>query len=226
MGFYHAKKTLNALIEESATVLSTLQLPTGIDSTTLQPIIIKELGELDTIFDDAASASAYINVWSSAHLLSWTRMLAALTAEYNPISNYDRTDTESENVTGTHSEMNNRESSGSSGFTGTTANSGEDVSRSDRQGFNSSDYAPVDKQTMQHGLAQNSASATTTEGSESGSVSGDRSENRVRTLQSRGNIGVTTNQQMIEAEIALRAQWTIYGIIVNDFKRELCIDVY
>jgi hypothetical protein len=222
MGFYKAKKTLAALIEERPALLGALVLPAGIDATTLNPIIEKELGELDTIFDDADSAAVYLAVWSDAHLIAWTRMLAALTAEYNPISNYDRTDTESESVGRERSDS--RESSGTSSFAGTTGNSGNDVVKSDRQGFNSAEYSPVDKVTTEHGLSQQSASATTTQGSESGS--GNESETRAKTLRSSGNIGVTTNQQMIEAEIAMRSKWTIYGIIVEDFKRELCVGVW
>lgn len=38
-----------------------------------------------------------------------------------------------------------------------------------------------------------------------------------------GNIGVTTNQQMIESEIQLRSSYSIYLIIYNDIVRELCI---
>ena len=38
-----------------------------------------------------------------------------------------------------------------------------------------------------------------------------------------GNIGVTTNQQMIESEIQLRSSYSIYLIIYNDIIRELCI---
>lgn len=222
MGFYKKKATLNELLEDSPTLLTALQLPTGIDASTLSPIITKELGELDTIFDDAASAAVYLAVWSDAHLLAWTRMLAALTAEYNPISNYDRTDTESESVGRERSDS--RNSSGTSSFAGTTGNSGNDVVKSDRQGFNSADYSPVEKVTTEHGVSQSSASATTTGGSESGS--GSESETRAKTLRSSGNIGVTTNQQMIEAEIAMRSKWTIYGIIVEDFKRELCVGVW
>ena len=41
-----------------------------------------------------------------------------------------------------------------------------------------------------------------------------------------GNIGVTTSQQMIEAEMALRAKHNMYQIISDSFKRHFCIMVY
>lgn len=222
MGFYKPKKTLKQLIEDAPTLLNALVLPSGVTAAYLNAILVKECGDFDTLFDDASAAATYFAAWSNAHILSWERMFAALTAEYNPISNYDRTDVESEATGRARSDQ--RSSSGASTFAGNTGNSGNDTVKNDRQGFNSSDYSPVDKVTTEHGMAQGSASATTTSGNEQGS--GSESETRARTLKSSGNIGVTSNQHMLEEEISLRSKWTIYGIIVNDFKREICVGVY
>lgn len=41
-----------------------------------------------------------------------------------------------------------------------------------------------------------------------------------------GNIGVTTSQQMIEAEMALRAKHNFYQIVSDSFKRHFCIMIY
>lgn len=41
-----------------------------------------------------------------------------------------------------------------------------------------------------------------------------------------GNIGVTTNQEMIEAEINLRRLYNIVDIIVDDFIKKFCLRVY
>jgi hypothetical protein len=40
-----------------------------------------------------------------------------------------------------------------------------------------------------------------------------------------GNIGVTTSQEMVEAEIKV-AQHNIYTIIIDDFKKKFCLSVY
>ena len=47
-----------------------------------------------------------------------------------------------------------------------------------------------------------------------------------RTGRVHGNIGVTTSQQMIQAEIDLRVQNQLTYIIINDFKRRFCLLVY
>lgn len=51
-------------------------------------------------------------------------------------------------------------------------------------------------------------------------------DNRKINIHTHGNIGVTTNQQMIEAEIALRTTHNLYNIIVNDFVNKFCVGVY
>ena len=41
-----------------------------------------------------------------------------------------------------------------------------------------------------------------------------------------GNIGVTTSQQMVTAEMELRATYNMYQIIANSFKKTFCVMVY
>ena len=45
-------------------------------------------------------------------------------------------------------------------------------------------------------------------------------------MKQKGNIGVTTNQEMIEAEIKLRTQFDIFRIITQEFEREFLLQVY
>ena len=49
-------------------------------------------------------------------------------------------------------------------------------------------------------------------------------ENRKRTEQ--GNIGVTESSAMVRHEMELRADFNIYSIIANDFKKHYCLMVY
>lgn len=51
-------------------------------------------------------------------------------------------------------------------------------------------------------------------------------DNRDINIRAHGNIGVTTNQQMIEAEIAMRHNHNLYNIILNDFINKFCLGVY
>lgn len=49
---------------------------------------------------------------------------------------------------------------------------------------------------------------------------------RTRSLHSSGNIGVTTTQQMLTAEIELRNKYNIYSVILHCFMREICVGVF
>ncbi len=51
-------------------------------------------------------------------------------------------------------------------------------------------------------------------------------DNREISIRAHGNIGVTTNQQMIEAEISIRHNHNLYNIIIDDFINKFCLGVY
>lgn len=206
MGFYTAKPTLAEMLEDNPDLLAGLSIPSELDGAVLAGLISVELGDLQTIFYGADRLAAYLPIWSAAQIDAWSRMYMALSAEYNPLHNYDRTDVETEESSGT----------AASTFAGATQASGSDTVVRARQGFNSEDYAPSDKDTTTLGTGNESTSATTAS----------NTAGRERTLNSSGNIGVTTNQQMIEAEMAMRNKWTVYGIIVEAFKRDLCVEVW
>lgn len=61
---------------------------------------------------------------------------------------------------------------------------------------------------------------------DSGSRDGTIGDTGSRSGNVHGNIGVTTNQQMIEAEINLRVNYQLTYIIINQFKQKFCLLVY
>lgn len=204
--FYKARPTLAELFEEDSSLFATLTLPAGVELSTLVSLIIVELGELDTICKDAAALKTYHAAWSAKWLPSWTRMQSALTAVYNPISNYDRVDVESIGV----------ETSGGDKVTTSTERGGSDVTTRSRQGFDSTDFVGTDKDVYAPGQTSESVSET-----ELGAKS-----DTERTLHSSGNIGVTTSQQMLEAEMRLREEYSLYGTIVGMYRRDICVGVW
>lgn len=85
-------------------------------------------------------------------------------------------------------------------------NTSTSTGSSDVSGFNSSDYSPANK---------NETSITS---------EGEFDKNH-RKLTRHGNIGVTTSQQMIESEFALREK-NLYNILYKDLDSILCQEVY
>lgn len=83
-----------------------------------------------------------------------------------------------------------------------------------------------------HSGSENSSKTSSAQEAQAEQSSGEESKehsqegSRTRSLQSSGNIGVTTTQQMITAEIDLRNKYNIYGVILNCFMREICVGVF
>ena len=77
-------------------------------------------------------------------------------------------------------------------------------------GFNSSSYGPESQQSMN-------------QSGESDTTFGRELEHSAHLY---GNIGVTTSQQMVTAEMELSGKLDIYQVIADDFKREFTLLIY
>lgn len=210
MGFYKRRPTIREMVVEQPELLNSLNLSFMGDNTAAQLLvrlmIMAELGDMQTICDSAAELAAYLVVWSAGQQLDWSRWYAALTAEYNPIHNYDRTEEETEGVETTSSV------SGES----SSENGGQDVHTVERQGYNAADYVPADKDTTEYGGT----------GSTTSSTSGEGTTDRTRDLHVSGNIGVMTNQAMIQEELNLRSRNNIARTMVDIFLRDICVGIW
>ena len=213
--FYTAKPTLAELYAEDAQLFSGLsgKIPVeeeGVTFADFVALVLVELGELQTIFPTAATLKSFLGTWGTLHAANWTKMQDALNSAYNPIHNYDRTEEESETVTG----------SGSASETASSNESGSEMRSDYRAGFNSAAAAgaavPTTKEIVQPGRSVE----------QSNSASTSNETGREREVHISGNIGVTTSQQMLEAELQLRDKFTLYYIILDEFRREICVEVW
>lgn len=131
-------------------------------------------------------------LWSTYkrnNIYNWTRMLRAYHLEYNPINNYDMTETET-----TKHEGNNVKE------TTTTTTTTTDTTTPNRTDvYVTSDENPSGRlsnyTSFSGGTSQNN-DGTLTENETIADIS--------RELTRSGNIGVTTSQQMLQSEIELR----------------------
>lgn len=208
---YKERPTLAALYEADPTLFALMQLPTdqshGLTRDAFVDLALAELGELQTIFYTAPMLKHYIGVWSGLRLSNWQSMQSALNQAYDPLANYDRTETVEETITG----------EASSEASGSSEEGGEENRQEKMAGFNSTgEGANTQHETVTPGR--------TTESSSSGSSSSETG----RSLESHviGNIGVTTSQQMLQAELELREKFSLYFIILDQFRRDICVEVW
>lgn len=187
-------------------------LPTGISHEVLDPILLAETAELEILYPEPSTLATVIRAWSMARGPAWAKMATALAAEYNPIHNYDRTESWTEAREGESSRAGTNEGSGQS--------SGSSTGTQDVAGYNAAGTVASVPRTKDTGSSSGSSSQSG-EWTEDGS----NSESSTRTGRIQGNIGVTTSQQMIQSELELR-EMDLYKIIIQEFKRMFCLGVY
>lgn len=218
-------------------IFDSLTIPTSVDRETLIDNIIMEAAELELLFPNADILGRLIGNWSKTRLAAWNRMIGALDAEYNPIENTDRYEDHLEDYTRDLNESDNytRDLKENDNYTRNLTDSGNSNSRgstqNSRTGYNSGDLQVTDSSSSED-HSDVTRSYTGSDDRNKGYTGGDNrnkgftgGDTRHTVIHTHGNIGVTTNQQMVEAELKLR-QYDIYKLITNEFIDTFCIGVY
>lgn len=197
-----AKLSVLGLYNWDSKLFDGFSLPDTVDAETLRNLIFSETAELEVLYSDPSIFNMILRSWSKSRVEDWRRVESALIAEYNPIENYDRTETHSDVYT------RNLAESGNNVSTETHAENGK------KAAFNDSSMVDTDS----------TDGNSSTDGTMNSEYTG--GDNREINIRAHGNIGVTTNQQMIEAEVAMRHNHNLYNIILNDFITKFCLGVY
>ena len=170
-----------------------------ITSTLVDFFIDSETGKIESLSMDMLA-----NIIFTKYGLKWAKEYATLSAEYDPISNYDMTERMTNDVT-THQ----------FGHSNTRTDNKNETVETQKAGFNSSTYSPVDKVTSQ-------GNAGTIADVESGT----NTDTRNYLLTRKGNVGVTTSQQMLESERKLWL-WDFFdSVVYPDIDKVLTIQTY
>lgn len=207
------------------TIFDGLNVPDGMDKETLVSKILMDTAELEVIYTDPATLKFAISNWSSVCQRVWEELEATFHYDYNPIHNYDReeiyTDTEKVQRVENEDHTINYESSGSN-----NANqSGNTDNMRSVFGFNSESAANAEKNEGQ--FSSDTDTSYNDERKDTGTRSTDGNTDRtfVHSAHMLGNIGVTTTQQMIDAQRET-VQFNLYDYIVTDYKNRFCLLVY
>ena len=204
----------------------TFPLPTGLTHEVLDPILLAETAELELLYPEPTTLATVITAWATARGPAWTRMATALNAVYNPIHNYDRTESFTEELEGSNSRTGANDRTGSSDTTGTSSGSESASLSKNVHGYNSTTAnTPSNADSSSGQSSGTTTSSTDTTQADEWSEDGTNEHTLTRSSTISGNIGVTTSQQMIEAELELR-KIDIYKVIVREFKAMFCLGVY
>lgn len=177
-------------------------------------------GEFIPQYPEGTLFQTKIGTWSSRIYDGVKRMIDALEAEYNPIENTDRYDEWTETTDTEQSHNVSRETSNNRNEDYTE--NGDSTSETSVSAYDSSTYTPRDKVVSQNG--KTNTGSVNDNGNESEDMSGNGKETKTYSQHMHGNIGVTSNQQMITQELDLR-RFNIYTYIAEDFFENLMIGV-
>lgn len=213
-----ATLSLLGLYRWDPTILDDLHIPAGVNRDSLESELLLQCAEVEVIYPDPKTLKMAIDLWSVSMLPIWEKMYATTVLQYDPISNYDRHEewTDSRETSGSASStMNSSTSTTDNGTTGsTTTNS--------RTGMNVDAGMQPATSSTESGTTGSTSSGTGT-GSNSGTSSG--TEESAHKGRMWGNIGVTSSQELIEAERKV-AEFNLVQKIVYDFQARFCIMIY
>ena len=220
-----ATLSILGLYQHSPDIFDLFKLPGGVSLDSVRDNILMELAELELLYPSGTFMKTAIGIWSTKQLPVWEKLYATTNLEYNPIYNYDRTEEWTEEETGNRNESRTQSQESIGESSGTVQNSGEDTVKSDVSAFNATSYTPKELQTTTLGT-ENASSGTAKQTTDiTDDTDENSSRNNTRTGRAFGNIGVTTTQQMIEAERNV-VKFNIVDYIVEDFKKRFCLLIY
>ena len=194
--------TLNGFYEYfDEKLFDSCEMPDSMDKDVFVDTLIAESGQLYPYYQSPTVFKHLVEVWFKRRYHNHDMMFKALLAEYNPIENYDRNEETIETPNISHTQTDK--------LTGTS----DSTAINSVAGFNST-ITQVHDQQLGTANTHNTSEST-------------QKESGTRTTKSRvhGNIGVTTNQAMINAELELR-KYDIYKDIAIEFEKDFLVQVY
>ena len=221
------------LLEADENLFSNMVLPDGVDRDLVIDTILEKYGMQALVRPDPSYMKKHIGVWSRRKLWTWTKLYNTLNLDYNPIDNTDKYEDYTDKRTtkrvtsgktqgssdGTNSQRDNEQSGGTH----------DETAKHDVSAENASDYQADSRDTTQ-GKNSNTRD-NVTRGTTSLKSRGTSNENEdytdtfKHTLHTHGNIGVTTTQQMIEAERE-SVRYNLVEDIASDYQAAFCLDIY
>lgn len=225
-----AKITLIGMYNYDNTLFDGLTLPEGYDKEMFIDSLIMEHGEKSVLYSDLDYLKACISAWGRKWSLELSRIYEALTAEYNPIYNYDRYEEikDSHGINKTDEIHGGRKSENKPKYDVTTEQLENGDTEFQISADNSSTYQPDRKEIRDAGKVKQHTEGSTADISETtnSKLTSKETANDSHSGHMYGNIGVTTSASMVTEVVEQRMKYNLYGTAAKLFANELLINVY
>ena len=185
-----------------------LSLPEGVDKDTLTNNILLQGADFEVMYSDPYFLQDAIGMWSSKWARTFEKWVTALAIEYSPLENYDRKEDWSDTLNRGLKTLARRDSGNTRTFDNSDTNTPGTTYTEETKvsAYDSSSYQPSQQVTTSPtGSGDVLAHSGTVKDEYGEGTSGSETENSktVRDGRIHGNIGVTTSQQMLEAELKI-----------------------
>lgn len=225
---------IRALLDWDGSLFDDMVVPEGVDAEEVVDHIVYKYGDAPLFSPDPEILKYYIARWSARRLPLWERYAAAISAEYDPLENYDREETRTESKEGTFERIGSTTTSDegtvTKADTGTVSEAGTDTTTDQRSADNATGWSDYDKSTLQrNGTVTNNLTNLETRdlsGLSRQNVNDEHSEDTTTTSRIHGNIGVTTSQQMLVSELDLIPRLDLIDYIADDWHSEFNLMIY
>lgn len=212
-------------------------VPESVDKNLVVNNILLEIGELEVVYPNYDFMKQALKFYSQKQLPVWQALEESLHYEYDPIENYNRvekwTDTGTGNRTNTLERTQTGKGKDSSTIKNDTSgnNTGDNTTTNSVSAYNSSGFEPQSESinTSSENLHTTTNGSTATSSETSGTLNDNgtetHNESNVREGIAKGNIGVTTTQEMIKQQREI-VEFNIVDKIVEDVKNRFCLGVW
>ena len=175
--------------------------------------LLLETEGLEVLYSDPAFMQMAIEVWCRKQMDVWEELAETMHYDYDPIENYYRREHWADDFTHGHK----KDTDLVHGHKITM--DVEDTTTNSVTGYNGTAFADRDKSVFSNDDTETHSGKDTTNETNSGT------DKDVRDGYARGNIGVTTTQQMIEAQRDV-VKFNLMDYIIDDFKTRFTLLVY
>lgn len=234
--------------------LSGIDVPAPINKNLVRSAIVVRCGLLTPIYGEPDVFTSIVSDWFKEKQWTFKHLIKVIEAEYSPIENVDeysdfsdkrtRKDnggtTEERVKTGTDATTDKYTNINTNTGGATDTNSGTDTTTNTIAAENSSSYQPDTQTEVANGkTVTNEHNDTdnlvhigsgTKENSENETIkrtnNGSGNDDLVHSGRRHGNIGITTNQTLIEQELSLLRHFDIYKYIAEIFEADNMLMIY
>lgn len=231
-----ATLSLLGLVNYNSRILDALNsaMPTAEIAMQVKTGLLAEAAELEVIYPDAHTFRQIFDQWVVQRTPIWDKLYNSTQLQYDPLHNYDRTETEHI----THDSTEDANSSSELSTThkmaadtrSTTDNTGTEATSAGRYGYNNqasaSPEATGNRNTTDH-YSGTTLNGQDDSGSQTGSANGHiaKAGQELRSVRAYGNIGVTTSDELI-AQYRVTQQFDFVQFVIDDVIGRFCLLVY